>query len=695
MAKNKADKKQVSANPISTQQDAAPSKRTTKVVSFWQAHRMPILALVALSLILYIYSATFDYALDDMLYITANQFTKKGFGGIWELLTQESLVGFWGMKKDLLAGGRYRPLTLISYAIEQGLWGSSPHISHLINVLLYAVLTVVLYRLLVRLVGQYTPKGWAWYVSVPFVATALYVAHPLHVEWVANIKGRMEMLTIIFAVTTIYYTLKYLDTRRIDYLAVSFVLFMLGLFTKENGLTLVGIIPITIYYFKDKATPEDYLKTLAPLLVGTVLFLAIRYQVIGYFLGGGGTVDSTELLNDPFLGATAAQKFATIFYTMGLYIKLLFLPLSLTHDYYPKQIPIIGWNDPRAIVSLLLYVAMGVYALVGLARRSVPAYCVTFYLLSFSLVSNLLFPIGTFMNDRFMDMPSIGFCLLLAYWIVVVLPQWVTSAQTRTIATAVFLGILTFYSVRTLARVPVWYSNETLFLNDVNVSTNSTKVLTSAGGTLIDVKLTQLKDPKARVDCLKQAVGYLNRAIEIYPQNINALLLLGSAYLNPEIRDFDKALDAYKGILAINPQHDKALTNLSIISEGNNSPEEVDKLVAFLENTVVKGAPDSFLAYDALGVLYGKKKNDLTNAIRYFNEALKYKKDAGTMQDLGVAYGMKQDFENALKINLEALALEPQNAQLLRNIGITYQNMGNAAKAQEYMNQAAVYAPSK
>jgi tetratricopeptide (TPR) repeat protein len=695
MAKNKADKKQTLVNPQPIPQNNTTNKSPIKSVSFWQAHRMPVLALVALSLILYIYSVTFEYALDDMLYITANQFTKKGFGGIWDLLTQESLVGFWGMKKDLLAGGRYRPLTLISYAIEQGLWGSSPQISHFINVILYAVLAVVLYRLLVRLVGKYTPQGWAWYISLPFVATALYVAHPLHVEWVANIKGRMEMLTIIFAVSTIYYTFKYLDTQQIKYLGISFALFMLGLFTKENGLTLVGIIPITIYYFRDKTSTQDYLKTLAPLLVGTVLFLAIRYAVIGYFLGGGGTVDATELLNDPFLGATTAQKFATIFYTMGLYIKLLFVPLSLTHDYYPKQIPIIGWADPRAIVPLLLYLAMGVYALLGLARRDIPSYCIWFYLLSFSLVSNLLFPIGTFMNDRFMDMPSIGFCLLLAYLLVVALPKWLTNPQVRSIATGLFLAILAFYSVRTLARVPVWQSNETLFLNDVNVSTNSTKVLTSAGGTLIDVKLPQIKDPKARAECLQQAVGYLNRAIEIYPQNVNALLLLGSAYLTPEARNMDKLLDAYKNILVINPQHDKALTNLSIISEGNNTPEEVDKLVAFLENTVVKNAPDSFIAYDALGVLYGKKKNDLNNAIRYFNEALKYKKDAGTMQDLGVAYGMKQDFENALKINLEALTLDPQNAQLLRNIGITYQNMGNAAKAQEYLNQAAAYAPSK
>ncbi len=144
MAKNKADKKQIAGTPQPVPQNNTPNKRTTKIVSFWQAHRMPVLALVALSLILYIYSVTFEYALDDMLYITANQFTKKGFGGIWDLLTQESLVGFWGMKKDLLAGGRYRPLTLIGYAIEQGLWGSSPQISHFINVILYAVLAVVL-----------------------------------------------------------------------------------------------------------------------------------------------------------------------------------------------------------------------------------------------------------------------------------------------------------------------------------------------------------------------------------------------------------------------------------------------------------------------------------------------------------------------------------------------------------------------
>lgn len=716
MAKNKADKQQAKvASPSSPTPPTqiVPKKATITQRPFWQEHLLPISVLALLSIALYIYSVTFQYALDDMLYITGNQFTQKGFGGLWDIWSKESLVGFWGQQKDLLAGGRYRPFVITTYAIEYALFGQAPAFSHFVNVVLYALLGVVLYRIMHRFLQTYSPAGFPWYLSLPFVVAALYVAHPLHVEWVANIKGRMEILSILFSLLTLYYTFKYLDNpgfpKRNLYLVGSFVVFMLGLFTKENVLTLVGIVPLSIYFFARKSTEKDYLSAISPLLIGTVVFMLLRRAILGYFLGGE-KIDSTELLNDPFLGASFGEKYATIFYTMGLYIKLLFTAIPLTHDYYPKQIPIISWADWRALLSLTLYVAIGIYTLAGLRNRQLPAYAIAFYLLSFSLVSNLLFPIGTFMNDRFMDMPSIGFCILLGYGMVVGLPKLLPQISRHTLVLAVFGLYMLFFSIRTLGRVPAWYDNATLFLTDAKVSTNSAKVLTSAGGTLLDVKLPEIKDAQQRDNTINEAITYLNRALNIYPESVNAHLLLANAYFHKQPRNYDSIFVHYRQVLSQNPEHPQVLENISRLSEMEANPQNpqrneanIDKMLQFVESTATNGT-QTWQIYDALGVLYGKGKNNLPKALENFELALNKMGIAATttanpraigiMQDMGVAYGMQRDFPRALAINKRALTLDPTNGSILRNIGITYQNLGQTDSAKIFFDQAAMYLPS-
>ena len=73
-------------------------------------------------------------------------------------------------------------------------------------------------------------------------------------------------------------------------------------------------------------------------------------------------------MNNPFLDADVNEKNATIFYTWGIYLKLLLFPHPLTYDYYPKHIPIIDFSDFRAILSFLLYAMMGIIALLGLKK---------------------------------------------------------------------------------------------------------------------------------------------------------------------------------------------------------------------------------------------------------------------------------------------------------------------------------------
>jgi len=361
-----------------------------------------------LAFILYANTISHDYALDDAIVITENEFTKKGFGGFKDILSTELFTGFFGKKKDLVVGGRYRPLSLITFAIEYELFGLNPHISHLINILLYAFTGSILFYVLSGLLNHFPSKKW--YFSLPFWITIFYIAHPVHTEVVANIKGRDEIISLLGALLTFRFLLQYLNTQKIKFTIYGFFSFFLALLSKEIAITFVVTIPLAIYFFSEQRL-KNILTVTVPLILSSILYLIIRHAVLG-----SPTVKiADELMNNPFLYASTAEKFATIFYTWGLYLKLLFFPHPLTYDYYPFHISIINWLDLRAIISLIIYLFLGLYALFGIKKKNIISFGILFYLISFSPVSNFFFPIGVFMNERFLFVASLGFTIIVAY----------------------------------------------------------------------------------------------------------------------------------------------------------------------------------------------------------------------------------------------------------------------------------------
>jgi hypothetical protein len=130
--------------------------------------------------------------------ITENKFTQQGIKGIGDIFKYERFRGYFGKQSGKLTGERYRPLSIVSFAIEKSLFGSNKAISHLINVLLYALTGLLLYRVLLFMFpGDKGNKARTWFFSIPFLATSFFLFHPLHVEVVANIKGRDEIFAFL------------------------------------------------------------------------------------------------------------------------------------------------------------------------------------------------------------------------------------------------------------------------------------------------------------------------------------------------------------------------------------------------------------------------------------------------------------------------------------------------------------------
>ncbi|MCD6367210.1 MAG: glycosyltransferase family 39 protein [Bacteroidales bacterium] len=632
--------------------------------------KQAFLIILGFSFVLYGNTLFNDYALDDAIVITQNQFTKKGFSGIKDLLTTEYFTGFFGKQKNLVSGGRYRPLSTISFAIEYEFFGKSPGVSHFFNIIFYALTGYFLFLVLLQLFPVDNDKKW--WLSLSFLATIIWLAHPIHTEAVANIKGRDEILTMLGSLLAMWYAIKFVRQKKPLQLILSSIFLFLGIMAKETAITFLFIIPFAIYLFVDKKGKTLFAVT-APLLVTAVIYLIIRFSIVGL----PGQEIPRELMNNPFLYATGSQKFATIILTFIIYIKLLFFPHPLTYDYYPYHIHLVDFGNPWVIFSILFHLALVVIAFATLKKNKIISFALFFYFASFSLVSNVLFPVGTFMNERFMFMPSIAFALILTYYLLKFF-----KAKTSVLMTIVVLLLLPFAG-KTIVRNRDWKDDLTLFTHDVNISYDSAKSNTSAGGKLIEAAKRE-KNSAKKQEMLKKALFYLHRAVEIHPRYSDALLLLGNGFYDNG-RQIDSTWYYYKKILLINPNFQNVFNNLKVVLNDSIPPQ---KRLAILQD-VNSISPNKFWIIYQIGNIYGRYLNNLDSSITYLLKAETLNPNKVQVQkDLGVAYGMKKDFKTSLLHSQKAATLSSNDAQIWINMGITYQMLGDTAQMRQCFAKA-------
>ena len=164
---------------------------------------------------------------------------------------------------------------------------------------------------------------------------------------------------------------------------------------------------------------------------------------------------------------------------------------------------------------------------------------ILFYLLTLSIVSNIVFPLGTNMGERFAFMPSVGFCMVMAsilYW-------FRSKMNNLNVLLGVFGVIILLFSLKTFTRNPAWASNEKLFFSDVAVSRKSAKIQNACGGILFD-RATKETNEVRRNELCNQALSHLNQAIEIYPNYSDAYVSRGGA--NYYLKLYDQSISDYR-----------------------------------------------------------------------------------------------------------------------------------------------------
>lgn len=593
-----------------------------------------------------------QYTQDDAIVIYDNMYTTKGVSGWPGLFSKDTFFGFFKTegKANLVKGGRYRPLTPAMFAVEYQLSGGKPWLGHLINVILYGLLCMMIYKLLLSLfLNNDNGDGDEAMHYMALAAALIFAVHPLHTEAVANIKGRDEIMAMMGAVVSTWCLLRYIDKGGFSLLIYSCIAFFLGLMSKENTITYLAVIPLALFVFRKMSFGNSIVKTL-PLLAPTVLFLMIRFAILGADFGD----EPRELMNNPYLKMvsgnyvpfTAGERFATIMYTLGKYVMLLLWPHPLTNDYYPRHIDIMSFGNPKVLLSLLLYIGIAAWAVIGVIRRSITGFAAAYFLITISLVSNIIFPIGTNMSERFMFMPSLGFAIALAYLIV--------KFAYRKDSPAILLGIVGVIALpmiaKTFVRNGAWKDDFTLYTTDVKVSNNSAKALNAAGGVLV-TNATKETDPVKKNAMLKEAIPYLDKAAQIHPHYKNAYLIKGNGYYY--LSDFENAIKAYEAALAIDPEWPDAIKNLAVSLR------------------------------DA-GRIAGEQQGNVAKAMEYLQRSIKlYPQDTEALRLLGVANGISGNHVEALNLFKKIVEIDPQNAG-------GYVNLHHAFNALGQLNEAAI-----
>jgi len=593
-------------------------KKTSDVVREFEIPSAPVAAspirahivaalLASLAFVLYFNTVFNGYALDDGLVITENAFTMQGIEGIHAILTSPGFAGVKGAWGGDLSGGRWRPLSQVTFAVEKSLFDLKLPISHLINVLLYALVVALLFLLLQE---HFFPDK----AAAAFIASLIFAIHPVHTEVVANLKGRDELLALLFLFISLQWGFRYWKQPQTSSLAISLVTFFVALVSKESAVTFVAVIGLSSYVFMQADWVTSARRTL-PYVAVTMAYFVIRTQIVGSMTGQ----TSTELMNNPFLLATPVEAFCTKVLVLGKYLTLLVFPHPLSYDYSYNQIAYAHLFELRFVISLIINAGLALLSLVLVGKRNIYAYGILVYFISISIVSNFVFSIGATMGERFLFQPSLGFAVAAGFFAY----QFI---RYRTVLTALLAAIVILAGWKTITRNRDWKDNFTLFSKDVQTVPNSAK----ANGNLAiayNIKAQTTKDDHAK-EWYEQAIAFSRKATAIYPTYVDAYITMGRAFagqgnLASAGEQYEKAKALMPGSRVLNSNlrflsqlYVEEAAKLKSINQGN-----VDQAKQLLEKAVFYDPANAQALFNMGGVFYAA--GDLPTAREYWNKTIK------------------------------------------------------------------------
>ncbi|MFP5471534.1 MAG: tetratricopeptide repeat protein [Bacteroidia bacterium] len=582
---------------------------------FFSDIRKQYFAIIVLTLI--VYSNTFNhrFALDDEIVIIQNEYVKNGIGGVGNILSGASYESHFleqGIDSKI-DGARYRPLSIVSFAIEHELFGENWSIKHFNNVLIFIISICVLLTLL----HSFLLKDNS---AVAFIAVILFVAHPIHSEVVANVKSRDEIFSLLFICLTIIHFFKWQEGHKRSFY-ISLVFFFLSLLSKEYAVFLMVLLPCVSWIYHSKKLSEAFYISI-PYAIVFGLFFFISINAVGI-----PTIDENSPLNNPYIYASTLEKWATKFYVLFKYVTLLIYPHPLTSDYSFYQISYKNFTDIVVLVSLVIYLGLASLTIYYFLKKKKLAIYLLLYLLPLLMISNLIIETGVTMGERLIYHSSLGFCILLSVFLV----KYVKNKSALMVVTTVLICL---FSLKTFSRNKDWKNNTTLFLADVKHSPNSVMVNGNVARAFIDSAATYADfNSPYKKPLLDSAIRYLNKSISIYPNYAKGYYNLVVAYYHlKDPENMEKSLNE--------------LTRISSTYSGINE---------------LKTSLHAAYYFRAMG--FGSQGN-LYDAERFLRKALFYNpNNTDYLYRLGISLAMQNKKNEAVDVWRKILELNPNHQQ--------------------------------
>lgn len=589
---------------------------------------------------------------DDIGYVTSNPLIKNS--------SWEGIKAIFSVDNPVM--GNYHPLTIVTYAFEYSYKGLEPFIYHLDNVLIHVLVTVAVYLMVKVLTGRTVAAA---------IASLLFGLHPMHIESVAWIAGRKDLIYGLFyllSCTTYIYYIRAKDGKKMAWYFLGLVLFALSLLAKSVAVTL----PVTLFlfdYFENRKIHLNLLLEKIPHFGLSLLFgiLSVDAQKK---IGALGTLD---------VSFNPLERMALGCYALWNYLWKAVVPAGLSNFYpYPMKendaLPASYYIYPAIIIAI-------VFAIWKFARHNkIVVFGAAFFLINILLLLQFIPVGGAIMSDRYGYIPYLGIFLIVG-WLVsgyFGVPEKKQTANIVLGAVLTYCAVLGFFSNQ---RCQDWYDSISLWQDDAEKHPESPIAYFYLGQEYFG-RFESATNPVDKKNKADSCLYYFNLSVARKPDYINPIICIGE--LQRTFGQIEEAKSTYYQALKISDKNESVYLGLGIvfsIKQQFDSAEYAFKKAISLKPYFPEGHSNYANFLDIVGRTDESLKEYAASIAQNPDTYIPYMNRAKILVKL-------KRYDEAVADYNTAMTKQPENGEPYYNRSRIYALKGNKAQARQDVEKA-------
>lgn len=608
---------------------AGKAKTDNRKKSFFSPDNYKIHVFIIVLLTALVFSNTINNGFtnwDDDIYLKDNEHIKTlDAGSVKNIFTTHYF-------------GNYHPLTTLFYAVEYYFFKlDKPWVFHFNNLLFHLLNTVLVFVLIRLLTKRY---------EVPLIVALLFALHPMHVESVAWISERKDVLYTFFFLLSLIQYVKHIKSP-IGYksLLLSFVFFIAALMSKSAAVTLPLTALLCVYFINKKITVRDILQSLPFFL------LSLAFGIIAIKTQEGAIGDLSKMYHG--FNRVLVVMYAMYFYIMRFVAPYNFTPLHALPKLDGQMLPAEYYVAPLIIVLIV-----ALFFVLKKEWRLLYGFSLLFYLVNVVLIIQIISLGQAIVSERYAYVPYIGLSFIAAHAFMFIYDKF-----SRIWTLVIGLAYLLFLGISTHRLNAVWKDSGTLWTYALDKNPD------------LEAGLNNLGLHKSETDKNPEAYKLFTRLIEINPEyedvyNNRATACFKMKDYECVIRDLDISIEQKPGKPKLYNNRGLAKYNLKRFAEAVADFNKAIELDSAYDDAYNNRS-------NALSEI-----NDFAGAIKDLNYLIRKSPDNADLYNLrGILYGKAADYNMALKDFEQTLLLKPGMTEAYTNKGFALLNLGRTPEA--------------